>query len=355
MLANTHAELIASMRLTLAIWLLSRAVIIAAFLTASNHPLVSAGNWDGAWYGAIATHGYGYAHRGTQRDTAFFPLYPLIASLVMRLGMGWPLAGLVVNNAAFLGAIIVLCRIARERWNAATARWCVAVTCACPLSLFGSVAYREGLYLLLSALALWCALRSQRMRAALAAAGASATAIAGVALAAAFVIESLVKRRGFRAAAVAALAFAGVGAYVVFCWYRFGDPLAPLHAQHGWRSTGFDWPAWARVFRSLVSIDGFRQNVMVVILAPLGAVAVIVQRKALGLLMTLYALLALAILAFAGEPISADRYAFGIIPILIAYGRALQRVPIAGIGAIAASLALLAYDAVQFARFHWVA
>jgi hypothetical protein len=343
------------MRFVIAAWLASRVLIVAAFVAVSPHPLASSGNWDGAWYGSIAAHGYGYAHVATKSDTAFFPLYPLLAALVLRTGVGWPLAGVLVNNVAFFAALIVIYAMARERWNIATARWCVAVTCACPLSLFGSVAYREGLYLLLSALALWWALRSQRLRAALAAAAASATAIAGVALAAAFVVDSIVRRRDLRATAVAALSFAGIVAYALFCWQRFGDPLAALSAQHGWRTAGIDWPAWVRVFRSLASIDGLRQNVMVVLLVPLGAVAVIVQHKALGLLMTLYALFALAILAVAGEPISADRYAFGVIPILIAYGRALQRAPLAGMAVLAASLVLLAYDAAQFARFHWVA
>jgi Mannosyltransferase (PIG-V) len=343
------------MRFVVAAWLASRVVIVAAFLLASAHPLASAGNWDGAWYGAIASHGYGFAHRGAQSDTAFFPLYPLIASLVMRMGVGWPLAGVALNNVAFFAAMLVLYRMSAQRWNVATARWCVAVACACPLSLFGSVAYREGLYLLLSALALWGAQRSHRLRSALAAGAASATAVAGVALAAAFVVESLVQRRGVRATAVAALSFTGIAAYAFFCWYRFGDPLAPLHAQHGWRTAGLDWPAWERVFRSLASIDGLRRNVMVLVLVPLGAIAIIIQHKALGMLMTLYALFALAILAVAGGPMSADRYAYGVIPILIAYGRALQRVPAIGIAALAVSLGLLAYDAVQFARFHWVA
>jgi Gpi18-like mannosyltransferase len=343
------------MRFVVAAWLASRVIIVAAFVLASPHPLASGGNWDGGWYGAIASHGYGFAHRGAQSDSAFFPLYPLIASLIMRMGVGWPLAGIAVNNVAFLAAMLVLYRLAAERWNSATARWCVAVACACPLSLFGSVAYRDGLYLLLSALALWSALRSQRLRAALAAGAASATAVGGVALAAAFVVESLVQRRGLRAAAVAALSFSGIIAYVLFCWYRFGDPLAPLHAQHGWRTAGFEWRAWVYVLQDLTSFDGLLQNAMVVVLVPLGAIAVIVQHKALGLLMTLYTLFTLAILAVAGGPMSADRYAYDVIPILIAYGRALQRVPALGIAALTVSLVLLGYDAVQFARFHWVA
>ncbi len=67
----------------------------------------------------------------------------------------------------------------------------------------------------------------------------------------------------------------------------------------------------------------------------------------------MYGLLTIAIILFAGEPISADRYAYATIPVLIALARALQRVPVAGGVAVLASLALLAYDTVQFARFHW--
>ncbi len=88
---------------------------------------------------------------------------------------------------------------------------------------------------------------------------------------------------------------------------------------------------------------------------PLGAIALIVQRKALGTLLTLYGFLAIALIFIAGEPIAADRYAFAVIPILIAFARALQRVPLLGGVALSASLALLAFDTVEFARFHWVA
>lgn len=343
------------MRFLFAAWLATRALIFAVFLATSAHPLVSAGNWDGAWYGSIARHGYGYAQIGAQHDIAFFPLFPMLASPALRIGIGWPLAGVLVNNAAFLGALILLYRIACQRWNRATARWCVAFACACPLSLFASVAYREGVYLFFSALALWWALRSQRLASGLAAAAASATSAIGIALGGALVINAVMHRRGARDIASAALAFAGIGCFALFCYLRLGDPLAFAHAEHSWRTGGVDLGAWLRVVDSLRTWDGLRANLMVIVLVPLAAVAIVVQRKALGALLALYGVLAIALILLGGEPISADRYAFAVVPVLLAYGRVLQRVPVAGAAALVFSLYLLAYDASLFARFHWVA
>lgn len=314
--------------------------------------MASAGNWDGAWYGSIAQHGYGFATRYAEKDAAFFPLYPMLASLPLRVGITWPLAGIIVSNIAFLAALIVLFKLVRARWNDATACWTVAVTCAIPTSLFASVAYHEGTFLFFSALALWWTLRDQRLAGGLAGAAASATSALGIALAAALVVDAIVRRRGARGIASAALAFSGVGLFALFCWLRFGDPLAFAHGEHAWRTAGVDIAAWYRVYASIIGL--WRSNLLVA-LVPVAAIAIVVQRKSLGLLLSVYGLLTIAIILLAGEPISADRYAFAVIPVLIAFARALQRVPIAGGAVVLASLALLVYDTVQFARFHWVA
>ncbi len=327
-------------------------LIAAAFFAASDHPLASAGNWDGAWYGSIAQHGYGFATLGSQHDIAFFPLYPMLASLLLRAGIGWPLAGVIVNNVAFLLALAIIYRLVSVRWNVPTARWTVATTCAVPTSLFASVAYHEGTFLLFSALSLWWTLRDQRLAGGLAGAAASATSVLGLALAAALAIDAIVQRRGARAIASAALAFGGIGLFALFCWLRFGDPLAFAHAQAGWRTAGIDAGAWYRVFQSIAS--SWNNNLLVV-LVPVAAVAIGVQRKELGSLLALYGILAIVLIFLAGEPIGADRYAFVVVPVLIAFARMLQRIPVAGAAALLGSLALLARDAIEFARFHWVA
>ena len=229
------------MRFVFVAWLASRAVIIAAFFVAGAHPLASAGNWDGAWYGgSIAQHGYGYAQIGTQRDIAFFPLFPMLASLVLRIGIGWPLAGVLVNNAAFFGALACSTASRANGGNKSRRRagWSHSLA---P----GHLAVREprasrGASIGFSARSR-CGLRFDRnaLPAAWRAAASAASAI-GIALAGALVIDALVHRRSLRDVASAALAFAGIGGFILFCYLRFGDPLAFAHAEHGWRTGGID-------------------------------------------------------------------------------------------------------------------
>jgi Gpi18-like mannosyltransferase len=343
------------MRFVLAAFVITRAIVIAAFCIASPHPVASAGNWDGAWYGSIAVHGYGYARIGAQRDLAFFPLYPLLAAALEHTGLTWPLAGVLLSNAAFLGALAILFTLVRARWDDTTARWSIAVTCAAPPSLFASVAYSEGLFLLLSVLALWFLDRNRDAAASLATAAASAAAAMGTTLAAAVALDLLARNRSPRNVALAAFGFAGVVLYALYCWRFFGDPLAFVHAQRGWRANGFDASAWFRTIDSLLSWNGVRANLAAVIFVLIGAIALVTQHRALGTPMALYGLLAIAVILYTGQPISADRHAYAVVPILIAFGRALRRVPAFGTIAIAGSLALLALDAQEFARFHWVA
>jgi hypothetical protein len=323
-------------------------------MLASPHPLAATNNWDGAWYESIALHGYGYAQNGAQTDRAFFPLFPLLAHILMFARVPWTIAALTIDNGCFLVALLFIYRIAERMWNARQARWCVAFACACPMSLFASAAYPEALYLALTAAALWTHATGSRARAVILTAAATAASAVGVALGAALVVTALAQRQ-WRYAVVALASFAGIAAFAIFCAMRFGDPLAFVHAQHAWRSSlGFNAAAWWNLLRSLASIDGFRLNVMTVVLVPLAAIATIVQRRALGPVMCTYALFAIALLAFSGEPISADRKAFTVVPILLSLGRPLARSRPFGIAVILILAALLAADSWSFARFLWV-
>ena len=72
-----------------------------------------------AWFLRLATSGYA---RG-DGSAAFFPLYPLAVRLVASLpGIGPLGAALIVSNAAFLGALIMLHALTRLELGAAAAR-----------------------------------------------------------------------------------------------------------------------------------------------------------------------------------------------------------------------------------------
>lgn len=339
------------MRFVVLAWALSRGVVLGVLLANGHSSALS--NWDGAWYGSIAMHGYEFARDQRQHNVAFFPLLPLIAAPFVRI-FPWPLVAGVISNAAFLAALAVLHRLSARRFDAVAANWCVAFATLLPPSLFSSVAYPQSLFLLCSAGALYLLDRNRDLLGGCAGALASAASPLGVPLASAMLIDGIARRRG-GAIAAGIIALCGVGAFAVYCALRFGDALAFVHAQRAWRSGfGFDVHAWRAILLSLSSLDGFRQNVML-LLVPVGALAVVAQSRQLGRLMTLYALLALAMLVFSGTPFSVDRNAYAIAPVLIAIGAVARRVPPVGYVVLALSALLLVIDAGRFAHFEWVA
>jgi len=116
-----------------AMWLLSRLVIAAAMLLIA--PLLPAPPggikptvgwdvfywWDSLLYNQIATSGYEYANDGKGHNVAFFPL-PLVIRAVMTFDLPFKVAGTLVNNLAFLGALIVLYYWVEERHDRSAAR-----------------------------------------------------------------------------------------------------------------------------------------------------------------------------------------------------------------------------------------
>ncbi|MBD1923730.1 hypothetical protein H6F77_22065 [Microcoleus sp. FACHB-831] len=151
-----------------AMWLLSRVVILVAMLLIA--PLLPAppggitptigwevfSCWDGGWYQIIATTGYEYINDGKQHPVAFFPLLPLLSRAVMTLGLPFEVAGTLVNNLAFFGALVLVYAWVEELHGKSAARWTTAALAWCPFSLYGTVIYTEGLFLLLQQIAIRC-------------------------------------------------------------------------------------------------------------------------------------------------------------------------------------------------------
>lgn len=340
------------MRFVVAAWFFSRLLVLGVLL-ASGH-VGSLVNWDGAWYGSIVAHGYEFATDGKQHNVAFFPLLPIVAWPLVREGVPWPLAAGVLANTAFLGALVAIYHIARKRYDEMTARWCVATACLLPPSLFCSVAYPQSLFMLFSAIALYVFTNGYYSAGGLAAALASSAGALGIPLVAALVTDGALRRRG-AAMAAALIGCAGIGAFMLYCGIRFHDALAFVHVQHAWRHAfGFDAAGWKATLASLTTPDGFRQNIAM-LLVPIGLLAILFESRRMGSAMTIYGLLALAMLLTSGTMFSVDRNAYAIVPVLVAIGAILRRVPVAGYVVLSLSSVLLVIDASRFAHFLWVA
>jgi hypothetical protein len=339
-------------------WSGTRAIILVAFVLHANHPALALGNWDGTWYGSIIARGYEYQANGTPHNVAFFPLFPMLGGLLVRAGIPWPVAGALLNNVCFLAALFVVYALASARFDVRTARFTVAFMCALPLSLFGTVAYSEGSFMLTSALALYAFEKEKMLAAGLFGALATAARPTGVALALGLVAGAI--RRGRLASiAFASLSFLGVAGFALYCYVKFGNALAFADAQNVWRhGAGIDVSAWKTILFEMFYMwhgDVWLQNWQLLLLVLVGFLVVIAHARRLGDAMTAYAVLALAMMVAAGVPISLDRNAYAVVPIAIAFGATWRRLPWLGAIVIALGLVMLAIDAARFAEFKWVA
>jgi MFS family permease len=391
-----------------ACWLGTRVLIaVAIFIVAPAHPVADLpvyehldgldrlAHFDGRWYRTIVEHGYSFGPGGGEFSIAFFPGYPALVWLASRVGLPFTIAGALVNNAAFLAMLFVVEAWMRERCDAATGRWAVAMLCCAPQSLFGSTTYSEGTFMLLTALALRAFDRRRSGWAALWGALASATRLPGIALAPAFAIAALIERRGWRGWLAALAPLAGVCGFALFCALRFGDPLAFVHAQAGWRpyigvdtvawrndfvagiagmqrfhliaavTLGFAWLTRRRLPLALTAViayfgvDAERQAwngpEYAVLLCAAAAVAALAYRRELGAAATAFTLAGITMVVLAGILLSVDRLAYGIVTVCIALALVWRHFPALGFGVLAVLLIDLFHYAVTFGRGLWVA
>jgi Gpi18-like mannosyltransferase len=412
-----------------AMWLLSRFVIaVTMLLIAPLFPAPANGiaatfswdvftAWDSIWYHLIATSGYQTTDNGALYSTAFFPLFPLIIRLVMNLGLPFAVAGTLINTFAFLAALIILYSWVNESYGKSAARWTTAVLAWCPYSVYGTVVYAEGLFLLCSISALRAFDKRQYIWTVFWGGLATATRVTGITLIPAFLFVSWKERRGLKAYVASLSVGSGLLLYNLYCQIKFGDALAFLHAQKGWRSSvGFDWQGWRKMlmqivvgstnangsiqdplhpllfiiiigssyflwrFRGKLSAtkvrygfyvlwillwlltrnqlpnDPFTSEPLIKILIIFGGVYLLwFSRNKIPLVAVLYGFFSYALILNTGLTASVERYAYGIVSLSFAFGLLLARYPRWGYAIMGFFAIILATFAVRFSQELWLA
>ncbi|MEH2072199.1 MAG: mannosyltransferase family protein [Nostoc sp.] len=413
-----------------AIWLASRILIwIAMLLVAPRLPLPAEAfvprfgwevfdAWDSMHYRAIATSGYEFINDGNQHNLAFFPLFPLSIWVLMKLGLPFELAGTLLNNLAFFAAVYCVYFWSKEHYGNNVAQWVSAVVCCYPSSMFAAVIYTEGLYLFLSTAALRAFDSKQYRWTALWGAMATATRPTGMALILALAIAAWKERRP-PIAYIASFATAiGILLFSLYCAIYFGNPLAFIQAQRGWRpSFGFDWQGWLNmlmqivvgtnnwqfgwvqnpsggiqdpwylllvavivgggyflwrfqkysisgklaygfytlvVFLLILASDQWINNLLNVAMVLGGGFVLWREQKQLTPVTVIYGFCGIGLLLASGGTISLSRLAYGIVPLNIAIGVLLSRHPRQGYFILGLFATLLVKIAVGFAQEHWV-
>lgn len=325
----------------------------------------------------------------------------------MTLGLPFAVAGTLVNNLAFWGALRLVYGWVAARHGLAAARWATAVLAWCPLSLFGTVAYTEGLFLLWSTAALRAFDCQQYGQTALWGALATATRPTGLALLPAFWIVAWRERRPEIAYLAGGAAVTGVLLFSVYCGLRLGDPLAFIHAQKAWRpALGVDWAGWLKLISQVTSgpVDRFTGAVkdplhpllftLTIAAAGLllkfrthlggstgygfcglvllqwilggdswlnamaifgGAYLLWQSRQSLRPIVLIYGYCALALILSSGSTYSLNRIAYGVVSWAIALGILLARYPRWGYPTLIFFAIILASFALRFAQQQWVA
>ncbi len=393
------------------LWLFSRLVIwiamcaIAPLLPAPPGGIVATvgwnvfAAWDSDFYEKIATFGYNSPHL-----VAFFPLFPLLVRGIMGLGLPFVVAGTIVNNLAFLAALIFIYNWVGSSHSRSIARWTVVVLALLPLSIFGTVIYSEGLYLLFSAIALRAFEQKRYWWVALGGLLATATRPTAMALIPTFLIVAWRERRECFAYFASLATGLGVFSYSLYCQIYFQDALAFIHVQKAWQpAQDFFGQDWLKMLMQIViGTRNWQRGTIVDIWHPLLFVVICVSgyllgkshfkvlgygfcflvfvlwllagnplintaivfggayllwyfRSQLSNTLVTYGTCSYALIFSTGRTTSAERYVYGIVSVAVSLGILLSRYPRYGYIVSAFFALLLVLYSLRFAQHLWVA
>lgn len=396
-------------------WLSSRLIILLVMLVVApllnpppgGQPAIFAwstlANWDGVAYTTIALQGY-----STEPLSAFFPLFPLLIYLGTLIHLSPSQAGVLVSASSFFGTLMLLYIWTESKYGQDVARWATALMAWCPFSLFGTVVYTEGLFLLLTTTALKLFERHQYWLASLCGGLATATRLPGIVLSPTFLIIAFRERRSLQAYAVALASCLGVISYSIYNWQVFGEPLRFIRVQEYWNREQTFWGQnWVRMFAQIFIgpantssgrlVDPWHPLLMIILgiiayaiwhyrhllgnlisemsfivisiffwllggdplinlLMFLGGLSIVwLNRKVLSPLLFTYSILSFLLIFATGRTTSVERFSYGIITLPIALALSLRYFPRYSYATVIGFGVLLITYALRFAHGLWVA
>jgi hypothetical protein len=333
--------------------------------------------WDSVYYVQIAQHGY------TQlKQAGFFPLYPLLMSVLDDVVGSTVVAGALISLLCFAGGLLLFDRLALlETGRASVARRSVWLLALFPASLFFSAVYTEALFLVLSVGAFLAARQGRWWLAGLLGGLAAATRNVGVTLLVPLVIlyfwgpredrpPDRAGRVRYKVRAEAlwlGLVPLGCAAVAFFMWRKFDDPLTAWTSQESYFGRHFEGPFsgvvlgfWKPLSDLGHGMLGSAVNKGALFVVCAGALAIAVSSfKRLPAAYGAYAIAALAPALSTPRDIGplngSIRYVAVVFPLFLWLGMALEgRRRLTWVVGAAFTLGL-AYCSARFATWRWVA
>ena len=340
--------------------------------------------WDSGFYRDIVKGGY-QSVAGI-RNTAFFPMYPLLVWLLSKITGHVYLSGLLISNLMFLVSLFYLYALVRHEYgDDDTASRSVFYLASAPAAFFFSALYTESTFIAFLIACLYYARTSHWGLAALTGAAASATRIPGI------VVSVFIMLEGFRQAGIlfrptpwtlqaqiellkqdarrlrfcwkpalaAIISTTGLLLYMVYLKNAFGDPLAFLHQQFNWYGevTGIPFfRLFIDTFNNLnldrsfwaghINVNLLQDVLATLIFLPLVIAVIVKMRPSYGI----FTLIVFLIPLTSGNMVSMRRYTLMLIPCFIILALWGKR-PWVDRLVIGISLPLQAYLTVLFT--HW--
>jgi len=196
--------------------------------------------WDANWYLSIARDGFtNLASESGQRDTAFFPAFPMLIRMVDQWVGDLFWSGILVKELCFLLAVLLVFCWAKDRMNERSARKTVLILLSFPSAFILGHIYTEGLFLAAVAMSFLFAHRGRLWGTLLGGLIAGTTRVMGVMLSLSLTHLQLSEGLGvfFRRRVWFTLGpLLGLGMVMLWNQVEWGDPLIFVRSQMvpGW-------------------------------------------------------------------------------------------------------------------------
>ncbi|MDP3973676.1 MAG: mannosyltransferase family protein [Candidatus Daviesbacteria bacterium] len=188
-------------------------------------------NWDGGHFLGIAENGYKYSFQH-----AFFPLYPLLIKFLFPIFPNHhALGGVVISILATLIGLNLLYQMVLTQYDKNLAQKVILSILFFPMSFYFLVVYSEGLFFMFSVACFYFVRKNNLFLATLAAALASATRLAGLAVVAGLLIPLLLNKGINRNNWFVLLAPSGLLIYSFYLYLNVGDPFYFVTVEQHWQ------------------------------------------------------------------------------------------------------------------------
>lgn len=191
---------------------------------------------DAGWYADIAENGYhtGLLDVETPKNWVFFPLMPLLISLLNYFTNNSLISGLIISNLCFIFSLALFSKLAKKyELTKEQLSFAILLICVFPTSYFFSAALTESLFLFLSLCSFYFLSQDKIISSSIFFALLSATRPTGLLVFPAYFLE-LIRKRSVRSSLAAIISLSGLVVYMFYLKKHVGDFFAFSKNQQAW-------------------------------------------------------------------------------------------------------------------------